>query len=141
MSIIDPTQNTTQPTVLGPAGEIESQAPQFEWSSINGASSYQIEITDLSNNVATTSGLLRHVDGGNQSYQVASAIPPGEYSIRIRAYDLRLNAGDWSETLQFTIVDPNAQDETDTTSGIGSSNPIDALDQYVSHHFDGSGLM
>lgn len=138
-TINDPTLNTSQPTVLGPTGEFESQTPTFEWTSIQGASGYQIELRDLSNNVETTSGLLRHVENGNQSYQLASNIPPGEYEIRIRAFDHRLNAGDWSETASFTIIDPQADD--DDTGDVGSVDPYTALDQFVSHHFDGHGLM
>lgn len=137
-TISDPTQNSSQPTVLGPLGEFENQAPLFEWTSIRGAAGYQIELRDLSNNVETTSGLLRHSENGTQSYQLGSLIPPGNYEIRIRALDLRLNAGDWSEVASFTIIDPQADDDT---SGVGSVNPIAALDQFVSHHFDGQGLM
>lgn len=74
------------------------RTPHFSWSSVNGATSYRIQVDDNSSfsspEIDTTTS--------NPEYTPASALSPGTYYWHVQASNL-CGDGQWSVTWEFTI--------------------------------------
>ena len=73
----------------------------LELEAVDGATQYEIELTSKRNNK-------------RQNFKMKdplwkASVRPGEYSLRMRAYDKRKVPGPWSESLPFLVKLPNAQ--------------------------------
>lgn len=86
-----------------------STTPKFDWSSVSGATSYQLQVSkssDFSSTVLDTGWVI------DDWYQVIDSLSQAtEYYWRVRAKDLLGNAGSWSSTWSFS-----------TTEGLAISN-------------------
>lgn len=90
------------PSAVGPIGETSDPVPQFVWSELAGAASYDFRLDDV------TAGSSRVIDAtGIPAPHFAStvALAPGhEYRWSVRAVSERGEAGAWSEYQTFQVI-------------------------------------
>ena len=75
--------------------------PDFDWSAVSGATSYQIQV----DNNSTFSSPEINVTTGSSSYTPSSALAPGTYYWRVRGSNT-CGDGPWSAVRTFTILAP-----------------------------------
>ncbi len=95
---------------------------RLEWDPIEGATSYEFEISRNGESV-----VKRRVEGGRNSWGVK--LPPGVYVFRLRAIDWSKQAGEWSEPSPLFSLPPAPEitipqdqmtlDPTDMARGVG----------------------
>ncbi|MDJ0837171.1 MAG: hypothetical protein QNK37_11690 [Acidobacteriota bacterium] len=105
---------TTAPNTISPKGTVTNRRPTFQWSSIGGASSYDLEVTRQSTGLKV---IDTSVSG--TAYTPTSNLSAGyNYTWRVRAVNGSGN-GPWSSTAYFA-VQPTADLTFDTGNQAGT---------------------
>lgn len=94
------------PGILGPIGGTVLQSPQISWTSVGGASSYDVWISNLS--TAQSPVILTNVSSTN--YTAPDPLGIGRYRVWVRARSASGNLSAWSAYSDFQIITPAAID-------------------------------
>ncbi len=107
-----------KPVVLTPAGTTNSQ-PQFSWSTVQGAASYQIWVSrlDVPSVVINQTGLT------GTTYNSGVTLATGSYRVWVRAVSTGGVISDWSTYVDFTVA---ALPDADTSLELSDLNPLQA---------------
>lgn len=112
-------QSLELPVPQNPSGQISSVRPQFQWSSANGASRYELWVISRDTNQRVLHG--DQITGNSAQGNID--LPAGSYRWWVRAFDAQGNASQWSNSTDFTIVASQQGVTTPTAvSPIGSVN-------------------
>ncbi|MBL8813542.1 MAG: hypothetical protein JNM43_25475 [Planctomycetaceae bacterium] len=105
-----------KPIVLSPTGTTNSQ-PQFSWSAVQGAASYQIWVSrlDVPSVVINQSGLT------NTTYNSGVTLAAGSYRVWVRAVSTGGVISDWSTYVDFTVA---ALPESSESLELAGLNPL-----------------
>jgi hypothetical protein len=90
-----------QPTVLGPIGPITSATPQFSWTVVTGAATYELWVNRLDvpvNKAVYVTGLTA------ANFSQTTALARGTYRIWVRAISSAAVASAWSNPVDFSIT-------------------------------------
>ena len=128
------TQGPSAPTLSSPTNgsTITDNTPYFDWSDVNDASVYDLEVdnsSSFSNPEIDQSSLT------SSDYTATSALSDDTYYWRLRVKDSQGNWGGWSETGSFTVHTQSlaAPTLTSPTNGSGVTNNVPSFDWiYVS---------
>lgn len=90
-----------RPTLLSPV-EPQDAAPEFSWSPVDGAASYEVFL----NRVDVASHILRVADLDSAKF-TPPILVPGEYALWVRATNSEGAFGPWSSRHNFVITDAN----------------------------------
>ena len=123
-----------QPLLSSPSNgsTITDNTPYFDWSDVNDASVYELEVdnsSSFSNPEIDQSSLT------SSDYTATSALSDDTYYWRLRVKDSQGNWGGWSETGSFTVHTQSlaAPTLTSPTNGSGVTNNVPSFDWiYVS---------
>ena len=103
-----------RPTVTGPGGSQSSLRPTVSWTTADGATGYEVRITDLTTN---TSVFTNAPASGNAWSPTADLFSGRSYRVWVRAVSGG-SVGAWSNPQDFTVAVP------DTIGPVGSANEI-----------------
>ncbi|MCA9035927.1 MAG: pre-peptidase C-terminal domain-containing protein, partial [Planctomycetaceae bacterium] len=92
----------TIPTMLSPTGTLSILNPTFQWSQGSGATSYELEVANLTLNRSRY--YVRTVSGTTHVAQFAFV--EGDYTARVRTIAADGTLGTWSNTIAFTLDVP-----------------------------------
>ena len=90
------------PVMTAPTGSTTSTAPVFTWNAVNGASSYDLWVNDVSTGQAQ---IIRQQSLSSASYTPVTPLAAGNYQAWVRVTSA-LGTSAWSGTLNFTITAP-----------------------------------
>lgn len=88
-----------RPNVLAPATDANAAAPEFQWTSVEGAASYEVFL----NRTDITQHVLRTTQLPNSTF-VPPILAPGNYELWVRAKDSAGYAGPWSSRHRFSVA-------------------------------------
>lgn len=75
--------NLVTPTLTGPTGSISTTAPEFQWSSVSGAASYQLTVTDQTNDTVVLNENI--IDNTSYTPAVGTFLPGNSYTWQVTA--------------------------------------------------------
>ena len=105
----------TAPSSLEPSGYITDLAPQFTWSTVSGAQTYEFQLTDNSDSVVyfDQAGL------SGPPFQIVGAVydQTKAYHWKVRGLDATGTALDWSPIAAFVIYDPTLTPQATAPTG------------------------
>lgn len=96
-----------RPNVLGPSGTITNIQPQFSWTPVTGAATYNLWVNRIA---STTTVALRVNDLTDTNYTSTTSFPKGTYRVWVQAVSTTGEISPWSAPIDFTIA-ATAQDQ------------------------------
>lgn len=91
------------PVGLEPDGPTTDVTPLFDWQSVSGASTYDVEIYEAGQLVDSRTGL------NSSHYQLLAPLDLGSYTWRVRGVNSQ-TTGPWSVTTAFSVISNSATD-------------------------------
>ena len=135
------TKAPAAPTLSSPSdgSTTNNETPTFEWSDINDAANYELQVDDKENFLSRPDMVIADSNSTSSTY-TASDITDGTYYWRVRAKDSAGNWSRWSDIWSFTVDTQGPQAPTllkpDNESTIPDSTPefrwdkVEGADKY-----------
>lgn len=95
-------QVTNQAQLTVPSGNSENPLPVFGWTSVFGATRYELWVDDVSNNV---SRVIHSSSLTGTSLTAPSPLRPGNYRAWVRAFNESTVIGTWSDQVDFRVTE------------------------------------
>ena len=106
------------PVVLGPTSTTSTTVSPVSWTAVPNALSYELEVTDESNNV-----IISRANLTGTSFTSSTPFENGvEYQVRVRAIDVSGNVGSWSDVHRFET--PPARVQLIGPGGTGTNSDL-----------------
>ena len=94
---------TVTPTLTGPIGGILDRTPEITWNAVDGAETYDLWVSNISNNASNTTPLIRETSLVGTSFVPASDLADGTYRAWLRATNAEGENSSWSTPIDFSI--------------------------------------
>ncbi len=117
--VLDPT-TAAAPTPVSPSGDTISQRPPFEWTGVNGAARYELEV----NNLTTGENQVIHETNlTSMTFMPTTPLNNGDsYEWRVRGFTDNNVAGQFSDFTAFNVTDPASVPAPTLIAPVGSQN-------------------
>jgi len=94
---------TVTPTLTGPIGGTLDRTPEITWNPVDGAETYDLWLSDITNNPFNTTPLIRETMLTGTSFVPTSDLADGTYRIWLRATNAEGENSSWSAQIDFSI--------------------------------------